>query len=127
MYAIRSYYDSKNKIVVITDSGRNEIKIDHNNIIDIETPREFNNHQASIYLKTSINKFLEKGNNYCYLDGDIVRITSYNVCYTKLLRCSWSGAAVYRSEYPRVPFHCLLAATLLPAQSSILQSRGARA
>ena len=43
-------------------------------IIDIETPREFNNHQASIYLKTAINKFLEKGNNYCYLDGDIVAV-----------------------------------------------------
>lgn len=67
---------SKNEIIVITDSKRNEIKIDHSNILDVETPAVYNNHEASIYLKTGINKHLEKGCNYCYLDGDIVAINS---------------------------------------------------
>lgn len=67
---------SQNDIIVLTDSKRNEIKIDHNNIIDVATPSEFDNHQASIFLKTGIRKHLENGNNYCYLDGDIVAITA---------------------------------------------------
>ncbi|MDD2635769.1 MAG: hypothetical protein PHW82_09750 [Bacteroidales bacterium] len=67
---------SKNEIIVITDSKRNEIKIEHESIIDVKTPTEFNNHQASIFLKTGIHKHLNPGNNYCYLDGDIVAINS---------------------------------------------------
>ncbi|MDD3858561.1 MAG: hypothetical protein PHW83_00060 [Bacteroidales bacterium] len=69
-------YFSKNEIIVLTDSKRNEINIEHNNIIEVDTPTEFNNHQASIYIKTGINKFLPQAHNYCYLDGDIVSINS---------------------------------------------------
>lgn len=65
---------SNNEIIVLTDSKRNEIDIEHDNILQVETPAEFNNHQASIYIKTGINKFLPSGHNYCYLDGDIVAI-----------------------------------------------------
>ena len=65
---------SKNRIVVITDSSRNEIPVIHDNIIDIITPQEFDNHQASIWLKTGAHKFLPKGNTYCYLDSDVVAI-----------------------------------------------------
>lgn len=69
-------YFSKNEIIVITDASRNEIPIEHNNIIDIKTPLEFNNHQASIYLKTGIHKYLDlENNNYCYLDSDVVAIS----------------------------------------------------
>ncbi len=67
---------SKNEILVITEKSRNEIEIEHDKIIEAKTPVEFNNHQASIYLKTGINKHLENGTNYCYLDGDIVAINS---------------------------------------------------
>jgi len=65
---------SKNEIIVLTEQKRNEIKIEHNHVINIETPIEFDNHKASIYIKTGINKFLESGHKYCYLDGDIVAI-----------------------------------------------------
>lgn len=65
---------SKNEIIVLSDLKRNEIKIEHNNIIQIDTPKEFDNHESSIFIKTGINKFLPKGHNYCYLDGDIVAI-----------------------------------------------------
>lgn len=66
---------SKNEIYVVTDKKRNEILIDHETIIDIHTPEKFNNHQASIYLKTGIHKFLPKGNNYCYLDTDVIALS----------------------------------------------------
>lgn len=69
-------YYSKFPIWVITDSQRNEIAIEHDNIIDIDAPIHLNNHQASIYLKTSIHKYLDfsKNNIYCYIDSDVVAI-----------------------------------------------------
>ncbi len=69
-------YFSKFPIWVITDSKRNEIAIEHDNIIDIDTPKNLNNHQASIYLKTSIHKYLDFSDNsmYCYIDSDVVAI-----------------------------------------------------
>lgn len=67
---------TSNKIVVVTDTSRNEIPICHAQIIDIKTPTSFNHHQASIFLKTGINQFLPKGNNYCYLDTDIIALSS---------------------------------------------------
>jgi len=65
---------SKNRIVVLTDSSRNEIAINHTDIIDIQTPPAYDHHQASIYLKTGVYKFLPKGNNYCYLDTDVLAL-----------------------------------------------------
>lgn len=66
---------SKNDIWVLTDSTRNEIQIIHDKIIDIQTPKDFDHHQASIYLKTGIHKFLPKNNRYCYLDTDIIALS----------------------------------------------------
>lgn len=66
---------SKCNILVVTDSSRNEIPLNHNDIVDVETPKEFNHHQASIYLKTGLHKFLPKGNNYCYLDTDVIALS----------------------------------------------------
>lgn len=66
---------TKNEIIVLTDTKRNEIIIEHDNIIEVDTPKEYDNHQASIYIKTGINKFLSSGHTYCYLDGDIVAIS----------------------------------------------------
>jgi hypothetical protein len=66
---------TNNEIVVITDARRNKSEIMHDNILDIKTPDNFDNHQASIYLKTGVNKFLPKGHRYCYLDGDVVCIS----------------------------------------------------
>ncbi len=61
-----------NDIIVVTDSCRNEIPISYENIIDIATPSEYNDHEASIYLKTSLHKILPHGHTYCYLDSDVV-------------------------------------------------------
>jgi len=65
---------SKNEIIVVTDKSRNNKQIDHDNIIDIKTPTEFDNHQASIYLKTSLHKYVDFKHNYCYLDSDVIAI-----------------------------------------------------
>ena len=68
--ALRQF--SEAGIVVVTDQSRNEIEVVHDNIINIQTPVHFNHHQASIYLKTGLHKFLPKGNLYCYLDTDVI-------------------------------------------------------
>ncbi|GAB4279388.1 MAG: hypothetical protein Kow0068_03350 [Marinilabiliales bacterium] len=68
------HFTSK-QIIIVTDLSRNKQKINHDNIIDIKTPDYFNSHQAAIYLKTSLNKHLPKGNRYCYLDSDILALS----------------------------------------------------
>jgi hypothetical protein len=35
-----------------------------------------NDHQASIYLKTSLHRQLPAGNCYCYLDSDVIALNS---------------------------------------------------
>jgi hypothetical protein len=66
---------SKKEIYVVTDSKRNEVPVVFDKVIDIQTPSEFTNHQASIYLKTGLHKFLPKGNTYCYLDTDVIALS----------------------------------------------------
>ncbi len=67
---------SKNEIFILTDSSRNEIAISHTHVLDIKTPEHLNHHQASIFLKTGIHHFVPEGNNYCYLDTDVVAVSS---------------------------------------------------
>jgi hypothetical protein len=67
---------SKSKIIVLTDSQRNEGTIQCENIIDIKTDPGFNHHQASVFLKTSIHRYLDmEAGHYCYLDSDVLAIT----------------------------------------------------
>lgn len=66
-------------ILVITDLSRNETEINHpkKQVIDIRTDAAYNHHQASIYLKTGLHKFLPmEGNRYCYLDTDVVALNA---------------------------------------------------
>ena len=67
---------SKSEFIVVTDSSRNEKPILVDSLIDVKTPQEFDNHQASIYLKTGLFKFLPKGKLYCYLDSDVVAVST---------------------------------------------------
>jgi hypothetical protein len=67
---------SQKDILVLTDGTRNEIGINHEAIVDVQTPKEYNHHQASIYLKTGIYQFLPKGKLYCYLDTDVIALDS---------------------------------------------------
>lgn len=63
---------TKNPIYIVTDTKRNENQLDFPNVIDVNTPVNFNHHQASIFLKTSLHKILPKGFKYAYLDTDII-------------------------------------------------------
>jgi len=65
---------SAKEVIVVTDTTRNEKEIQHHNVVDVATPASFTTHQASIYLKTSLYKFLPHGNHYCYLDTDVVAV-----------------------------------------------------
>ncbi len=67
---------SQKEIIIVTDLKRNEIAIEHNQIIDITTNSSFDNHQASIYLKTNLHQILPLENHlYCYLDTDVIAVS----------------------------------------------------
>jgi len=63
------------KVLVVTDSTRNEIPIEYEHLIDVKTPTNYNNHQASIYLKTGLYQHVPSGKLYCYLDTDVVALS----------------------------------------------------
>lgn len=65
---------TKYRIIVVTDSVRNKIPVEHDNITDIATPADFDNHQASIWLKTRLHTILPSGPLYCYLDSDVIAL-----------------------------------------------------
>jgi hypothetical protein len=69
---------SQSKIVVITDTSRNESEINHDHIIDVKTPEQYSHHEASIFLKTSLHQYLEMKpeNEFCYLDSDVVAVSN---------------------------------------------------
>ncbi|MEZ5138970.1 MAG: UbiA family prenyltransferase [Acidimicrobiales bacterium] len=59
---------------VLTDGSRNEQVIDIegvDHVVDVATPPELDDHQASIWLKTSVHRHLPPG-EWCYLDSDII-------------------------------------------------------
>ena len=59
-------------IYIITDPNRNEEPIDLENCIDVEVESKYDNHQASIFLKTSLHRYLPVHEKYCYLDTDVI-------------------------------------------------------
>jgi hypothetical protein len=63
-------------ITVVTDSRRNEVPVVHESVIDVPTPEHLDHHQASIWLKTSLHRILPEGLLYCYLDTDVVALSS---------------------------------------------------
>jgi 4-hydroxybenzoate polyprenyltransferase len=64
------------EIWVVTDSSRNVHPIDQagiDGIVDVATPSEMDDHQASIWLKTSVHRRLPPG-EWCYLDSDVIAV-----------------------------------------------------
>jgi len=68
---------SQYPILVLTDKSRNEIEIEHDNIIDIRTPINYSNHQAHLYLETSLPHHVnpQEDDTYCYLDSDVIAVS----------------------------------------------------
>lgn len=67
---------SDKEIIVITDLSRNSTTIQHDLVQNIKTPKKFTHHQAAIYLKTGLTRFLDMSPNieYCYLDTDVIAV-----------------------------------------------------
>jgi 4-hydroxybenzoate polyprenyltransferase/SAM-dependent methyltransferase len=65
---------TRQEILVVTDSTRNEIPVSHDRVIDVATPAALDAHQASIWLKTSLHRHVPLDRPTCYLDSDIVAI-----------------------------------------------------
>lgn len=65
---------TKAEIWVVTDTHRNARPMDAegtDHVVDVATPRELDDHQASIWLKTSVHRHVPDG-EWCYLDSDII-------------------------------------------------------
>ena len=74
-YALRQLRAFSDKQVwVVTDQRRNQEAIDHPLLIDITTPTDLTHHQAAIYLKTSLYRYLDMQHLYCYLDTDVLAV-----------------------------------------------------
>lgn len=61
-------------VFVVTDNSRNGYPLIYQNLFDIKTPENLDNHQASIWLKTSAHRILPPNKTYVYLDTDILAI-----------------------------------------------------
>jgi SAM-dependent methyltransferase/4-hydroxybenzoate polyprenyltransferase len=71
--ALRAHTDRP--IWLLTDSRRNEREppaVDH--VVDVATPAELDDHQASIWLKTSVHRHLPSDRAWCYLDSDVIAV-----------------------------------------------------
>jgi hypothetical protein len=67
---------SKSEVVVITDTKRNEGAIQCRRIIDVHTDARYNNHQASVFLKTSLHRYIDiDAGRFCYLDSDVLALS----------------------------------------------------
>lgn len=74
-YALRQLQAFSDKEVwVVTDQRRNEEVIAHPLLIDVETPANLSHHQAAIFLKTSLHRYLDMQHLYCYLDTDVLAV-----------------------------------------------------
>ena len=72
LHQLQVYSDKQ--VWVVTDQRRNEEAIDHPLLIDVATPAGLSHHQAAIYLKTSLHRYLDMQHLYCYLDTDVLAI-----------------------------------------------------
>jgi 4-hydroxybenzoate polyprenyltransferase len=64
------------EIWVLTDCSRNEQPIDETgltHVVDVRAPAHLDDHQAAIWLKTSVHHHLPTG-TWCYLDTDLIAI-----------------------------------------------------
>jgi len=60
---------------IIVVKGRTRLKVDCDRVIEPPIPAGLNNHQASIFLKTSLHRILApEGRRFCYLDNDVIAV-----------------------------------------------------
>jgi hypothetical protein len=67
---------SRLPVIVVTDTARNSVALEHEHVIDVRTPEALDHHQASIWLKTGLHNILPFPGEYCYLDSDVIALDS---------------------------------------------------
>ena len=66
---------TRNDILVV--ASRCETPIEHDQVMRVDSPAGFDNHQASIMLKTNLHRLVgERAGRCCYLDSDTVAVDS---------------------------------------------------
>ena len=64
---------TRQQIVVL--AARHDLQVDHDQVIEAEFPAEFDDHQASILLKTGLHTRMDLGDRtWCYLDSDVFAV-----------------------------------------------------
>ena len=64
---------SRSDIIVVKSRARQRLACDQ--VIDCKVPRGFDNHRASIFLKTSLHRTLAGvPGRFCYLDSDVIAV-----------------------------------------------------
>jgi hypothetical protein len=64
---------TRQQIVVL--AARHDLPVDHDQVIEAQFPAEFDDHQASILLKTGLHTRLDLGDRtWCYLDSDVFAV-----------------------------------------------------
>jgi hypothetical protein len=98
-------------ILVVTDLARNTKKIEHEHVIHIDTPKAYDHHQASIYLKTSLNRLLPEGPLYCYLDTDVLclskRVNKIFSHFTAPVTFAWDHCNMRRFSPSAIWCNCV--------------------
>ncbi len=107
-------------ILVVTDTLRNAVNVPHLAVIDVRTPAHFDNHQASIYLKTSLHRHLPAGVNYCYLDTDVIAVNSNAATIFSQFIAPIIFAADYRRMQEFSPFAMNCSCIAKRAQKALL-------
>jgi len=64
---------SRQEIVVVR--ARSACPVAHDQVVDVVPPLEYDDHQASIFLKTDLLRLVGgRGTRFCYLDSDVVAV-----------------------------------------------------
>ncbi|WP_263374472.1 glycosyltransferase family protein [Granulicella aggregans] len=64
---------TRQEVVVV--AARYDNTIEHDQVIRVDVPEEFDNHQASIVLKTGLHRIVNVGERICcYIDSDVVAV-----------------------------------------------------
>jgi hypothetical protein len=72
--SVRLLQSMTNKeIYVVAGKDRHNVSSSGNKI-EVALPKDLDDHEASIWLKTSLNKYLPTGKRYAYLDSDVLPV-----------------------------------------------------
>ncbi len=60
---------------ILLGQARSDDLVDHDEIINMETPPGMTDRQAGIFLKTGLSGIIGDAETYCYLDSDVIAVS----------------------------------------------------